>query len=440
MSDETDETGTRDAGGTVAGRVADRCLALSTAAPDGGLAPLAPLRETLADRTVVGLGEATHGSREFFDLKHRLIRLLVRECNCRVVAMEADFSAARALEDYVIHGEGDPREAIAGLQVWPWKVESVLALVEWLRSFNEDRPPGDRVRFYGVDAQHTDRAARALRDYLGRVDPEFLAGVEDDLDTLAEGLRYWATETEELISGVERTTDTVAAVEDRLADRRGAYVEATSPAEHEVAVGHARTLRRAHDLAGALARGEDGAWAVRERSMARGVEWALDREDADRAVVWAHDTHLKRTDRTVDGATFPGLGGLLADRYGEDYYALGFDFDRGSVRAYAGPEIDGEGLGEYGVDPLREPADDAAGTVTDAFGAVDAPAAVLDFDRAREDDRLAEWLDTPRERRDVGAVYREGRQTTVEPPGEAFDGLAFVRETTAARPLEASSD
>lgn len=412
--------------------VADRCVSLSTTDPDGEPAP-DPLQEPFVDRTVVGLGEATHGSRELFQVKHRLIRVLVEARGCRAVAMEADFSAARALDEYVTHGEGDPREALSELHVWPPKAEAVLALLEWLRSFNDGRPPADRVRVYGVDAQHTDAAARAVRAYLDRVDPDYLATVEDDLDRLAEGLRYWATDTGELRSAVEATADTVAAVADRLADRRETYVDATAPGAYEVAVGHARTLRRAHGLAGALARGADDAWAVRERSMADAVAWMLDRTSSPVAL-WAHNTHLKRTDRSVDGEAFPGLGRLLADRYGDDYYALGADFDRGSFRAYAGPDTDREGIGEWHVDPLAATGD-AVAPLADAFEAVEAPAAVLDFDRAREDPRLAAWLETPSERRAVGAVYRDERQTTVDAPGTAFDGLVFVRETTPARPL-----
>ncbi len=433
--DEGADAGSRDADRSVAERVADHSVALSTTDPDGGLAALDPLREPFAHRTVVGLGEATHGSREFFEVKHRLVRFLVRELDCRAVAFETGFSAARAIDRYVTDGEGDPREALADLHVWTWTVESVLALVEWLRSFNADRSREDRVRFYGVDAQHTGAAARAVGDYLDRVDPGYRASVGDDLDTLAEGLRYWSADVDELRDNVETTADTVAELRERLADGREAYAAATSPTEQALAERHAWTLERAHELAGALAREEDGAWAVREESMAATVGWALDRSGAPVAL-WGHNNHLHRGEREVDGDRFPGLGALLAEEYGDDYYALGFDFDRGSFRALAGPETDREGIGEWHVDPLPAASGDAAGTVAEAFNAVDAPAAVLDFDRARADDRLAEWIDAVHERRDVGAVFREERQTAVDAPGERFDGLAFVRETTPARPLE----
>lgn len=88
--------------------IADHAIPLPSTDP----ADLRPLADALADRTVVGLGEATHGTREFFRLKHRLIRFLVEEHGFRAVALESNFLVALALDDYVTRSEGDPREAI----------------------------------------------------------------------------------------------------------------------------------------------------------------------------------------------------------------------------------------------------------------------------------------------------------------------------------------
>jgi erythromycin esterase-like protein len=297
---------------TVADRVAEHAVTVETD-PEASPEDLDPLLTAFEDHTVVGLGEATHGTREFFELKHRLIAFLVRELDCRVVAMEAAFSESTAIYDYVVHGEGDPKEALDGIHFWTWNVESVLSLLEWLRAFNEGRPLDDRVRFYGVDAQHTVGPARELREYLDRVDPDYLARVEDDLDTLAEGLETWTTPDEEVLATTAATADTVAGVRDRLVERRESYVEATSPEEHELAVRHAWTLGRVHELAAENAAADDmSGWAVRERSMAANLAWALDREDADQVVLWAHNAHLMRGTRDLDGTQQRGLGQLLA--------------------------------------------------------------------------------------------------------------------------------
>ncbi len=118
--------------------------------------------------------------------------------------MEANLPAAMTLHDYVVHGEGDPREALAELGSWVWHVESFLAMVEWLRAFNAGRPLEDRVAVYGFGAGSTRGAVQRLRDHLAAVDPGFLddlaaelAIVDDDGPTKAgTDVHEWLTEAE----------------------------------------------------------------------------------------------------------------------------------------------------------------------------------------------------------------------------------------------------
>lgn len=159
---------------------------LQTTDPTPDFHDLKPLAETLEDATVIGLGEATHGTREFFRMKDRIIRYLVTEAGLRLFALEANFSETLAINNYVTTGAGDPLDALAGIYFWTWDTEEVLALIEWLRGFNEDRPSGDQVRFYGIDMQYTAGPARAIRDYLADEDPELRARYVETLDRLAD--------------------------------------------------------------------------------------------------------------------------------------------------------------------------------------------------------------------------------------------------------------
>lgn len=168
---------------------------LATADPTAEQTDLTPVGDTLADPRVIGLGEATHGTREFFQLKHRLIRYLVAEAELRLLVMEANLPETMALNEYVVHGEGDPLEALAGTYFWVWRTEAVLALVEWLREFNATRPPDDRVRLYGIDAQYTAGAVQYLDAFLVEADPGLheelradLTATSDDGDTTDQHL------------------------------------------------------------------------------------------------------------------------------------------------------------------------------------------------------------------------------------------------------------
>ena len=133
----------------VASRLAANGTALTTTDPTADLADLEPGGRAFDEATVIGLGEAAHGTREFFRLKHRLIRYLVERQEVRLFGLEANFAETLALDRYIRYGEGDPEEALAGVYFWTWNTEELLALVEWLRAFNDGREVGDRVRFSG---------------------------------------------------------------------------------------------------------------------------------------------------------------------------------------------------------------------------------------------------------------------------------------------------
>lgn len=102
------------------------------------------LRSRLDDATVIGLGEASHGTQEFFELRFRLIRLLVEEFGVRAVGIEAGFDPLCRVGDLVAAGKGDIRPLVAEIDVYrPLKTETMVEFFEWLQSFNASRPPED---------------------------------------------------------------------------------------------------------------------------------------------------------------------------------------------------------------------------------------------------------------------------------------------------------
>jgi erythromycin esterase len=418
-------------------------------------ADLASVGDRLADAAVVGLGEATHGTREFFQLKHRLLRELVVEHGVRAFAMEANLPEAMALDEYVARGDGDPSDALAAVYFWTWQTEAVLAMLEWLRAFNEGRPLADRVRVYGFDAQYTRGAVERLREHFDTVDPAFLAAVDDDLDVLddeAEPPTEPSTETiEERMEVADRV---LPRLREHLAANRDASVAATSAESHERVTRYVDVIEQAVDYAAALDAFDDGGddadddagdedfdddamahlMRMRDGAMAENVAWLREHAAAETLVLWAHDAHLNRVEQAgPDGnVAAPSLGAHLAQRHGDDYYALGFSFATGAFQAMS------EGAdGEYA---LREQRVDgpAPGTFDAAMDALDEPLAVLDVRAASTDERTAQWLAEPREAFRTGGTYDTDDPTDqlVEYAyADAFDGVCFVAETTRARPL-----
>jgi erythromycin esterase len=172
VTDTATRTPTESPTPTTADRISESAVPLSTAAPGEDVADLQPSGDTLASAKVVGLGEATHGTREFFQLKHRILRYLVVEQGVRTFAWESGFAMSRALDDYVRRGAGDAKTALSTGGYGVWQTEAVLAMVEWLGS------------------------------YLASAEPTLPEQVRSDLDRFAENPLVLTGDTEQLQRGL----------------------------------------------------------------------------------------------------------------------------------------------------------------------------------------------------------------------------------------------
>jgi erythromycin esterase len=422
------------------------------------LANLDAVANVFEGKRVFGLGEATHGTKEFFELKRRLVELLVTELDVRLFGLEANFSETLAIDRYVVTGEGDPEEALAGIYFWTWNTEEMLALVEWLREYNDDRQLDEKVRFYGFDAKFTQGPARAIGDFFQRVDPDYLDEIGDLLARVAErppGDDPDAT-TDWLVAA-ETLTETLA---NRFETREAAYRDEVTDREWRLVGRHRRVIEQAADLVAARTFTDSGdPNGVRDAAMAENVAWLLDHEDADRIAVWAHNGHVRRgTFQGEDWERPPKtMGQHLTETFGDDYHALGFEFGRGSFQARPDPETtDDSGVRTFSLGPPPDnslPAvlaeldhscyhlDVAAAAEDTGSGKDEGP---RDDGRAREgersdagDETLRDWLTSERRLHNVGSVCYEDADSAYVPVelGSEFDGIVFVAETSRAVPI-----
>ncbi len=134
--------------------VENETVSLTTVLPSAPLDDLKQLDPILSSPRIIALGESTHGTREFFQLKHRVFRHLVENHGVRLFGIEASYAACLPINEYVLSGAGDSREAVKGQGFWTWNTEEVLALVEWMRDWNRNRLANtEPVQFYGFDTQ-----------------------------------------------------------------------------------------------------------------------------------------------------------------------------------------------------------------------------------------------------------------------------------------------
>ncbi|CAL9467336.1 erythromycin esterase family protein [Streptomyces sp. enrichment culture] len=405
--------------------LARAALPLSGLTAGGSTADLQPLKSILDGVRIVGMGEATHGTSEFFRLKHRLLEFLVEEMGFSVLAMEAGASAGPAVDAYVRHGAGDAEGVLAGLGFWTWRTREVLGMIEWMREYNRGRPEDRKVRFVGIDPQQCGASLAALGSFLRKVAPDREAGLLSPLRVLATAYPGAHPDPERRLV--------------RDAEELVVFLRGHGPGAAD-ALRHARILVRAADLVTRPRRHTDPGqtvFAARDRYMAEAVGELLT-DPSTKIALWAHNGHITKTRY---GGAVPAMGQHLRARFGDAYYALGFLFGSGSFRArrtWPGPwSRPGAGavvthrLGPAGPDTLeaRLATADPGDHLVDLRDTANAPAAVR------------EWLNGRHHMRSFGAVVpRWTYRFHFSPvsPAEEYDGLAYVAVSTGSRPLPAS--
>jgi erythromycin esterase len=315
---------------------------LRTVEPGGGTRDLRPLDRMIGDARVVGVGEATHSSHEFFALKDRVFRHLVETKGFRTFALEAPWSTGLRLNDYVLRGEGDPRqimrEEFQRDYLW-WNNTDYLRLVQWMRAYNV-RHPGDPVRFMGDDIAWTGpELYDAVTDYAARARP----ALRDRFEELYRGLRP----TVATGAYIERDLGRPYAERVEMADRTGEALrllarqgprgdrdrEAYDRALQNATVIDQTARQYAFDLAdpAQIAAG----MRYRDEAMAANVAW-WHRHTGTKVLLSAHDAHVGY--EPADPAHYPKMqGAFLRDRLGAGYVSVGVTFDRGSFNA-TGPD------------------------------------------------------------------------------------------------------
>ena len=400
--------------------IASAAAPLISAEAGHGFADLAPVATMIGKARVIGLGEATHGTREFFQLKHRFVEYLVAEHGFTVFAIEANLPECRAINAYVLHGTGDPRAALDGIYFWTWNNEEVLAMIEWMRAWNADPKHRKKVQFVGFDMQVTKVAHASVVAFLREVVPA-------EADALIAVLEPFA-ERDRPVPGAKLGPDEQARAMAQLADLQRRFDRDAvrwAKIAGKDAVADARDDLRVVAQAATMLLAGDGAFDARDRAMADNVDALLRRQPkGTRMVVWAHNGHV-----AYEHGALHSMGGHLRRIFGKDYVAFGFAFGQGSFLALDWTKGQGDVVREHTLGPAP------AWDVSAPFAATGRPIAVVDLRRAPKG-IIADWLAAPHPMRDTGAVF-SGEEAMSGPQmlSRRFDAVIYVDRTTRARPL-----
>ncbi|MFE6104535.1 erythromycin esterase family protein [Streptomyces laurentii] len=402
------------------------------AATAGPLTDTRTLERIVGSAKVVGIGEATHSSAEFFTAKHRIFEDLVERRGFTTFALEANWSTGLLVDDYVRSGKGDiekiMRDEFQNSYAF-WNTGEYLDLFRWMRQHNL-RHPGHQVRFMGNDLGYAGpNLFDEVTDYVARTRPALLPRfrelyrasrpVGDDVDAWMNAyMNMPIAERQAMGADVRRAL--------ALLEERGPAGPGRAAREaHTWAVQHARAIAQVgaeytYDFG--TDQGIAGAMLYRDRIMAENTVW-WQRHTGDRMVLSAHDGHVGY--ETPNPAQYPRIqGAFLRDALGRDYVSIGAAFGQGSFTAHD-MEAPGEPLRVFTLGPLGPDSNEAV------LDRVSTRPFLLDTRTATPAARA--WLAGARPTRSIGTAYPWPGDVTDQSLSRSYDAVVYFPRISAAR-------
>jgi erythromycin esterase-like protein len=400
--------------------------------------------ELVGDARFVLIGEASHGTHEFYRYRAEITKKLIAEKGFAAVAVEADFPDAYRVNRYV-RGLGPDRTAEEALSdferypLWMWRNADVLDFVGWLRAHNEKLETTDKAGFYGLDLYSLHASIRSVLEYLDKVDPEAAKRARyrySCFDHYGEDAQHYGyAANHDLENSCEREVITqLVELRKRAAEyaNRDGFVARD---EYFFAEQNARLVKNAEEYYREMFRGRVSGWNLRDRHMAETLSALAahleTQKDGAKIVVWEHNSHLgdaRATDMTERGEW--NVGQLVREKYGNEAVLIGFTTYAGTVTATSNWDEEAQ---------LKKVRPAIENSYELLFHQTGLPRFFLDL----RDSETKELLARPRLERAIGVIYRPETERISHYfdayLSEQFDGVVHFDETRAVEPLDKTS-
>lgn len=298
---------------------------------------LGPLLDRIGDARVVLLGEATHGTSEFYRMRERISRELITRKGFRFVAIEGDWPDVTRLDHYVRHLEYQPTEwtAFARFPTWMWRNTEMRSFVDWLHENNADRDYGNRTAIYGLDLYSLYTSIGSVLEYLGDIDFDAARVARQRYGCLTPWQADPAAYGHAALTGTYRTCEkeVVRMLEDVLR-KRNEY-SFNDGERYMDAMQNARLIADAEHYYRIMYYGSRASWNLRDTHMFETLQTMLAFHGPEaKAIVWAHNSHIGDASATEMSARGEhNIGQLCREEFGADAYSIGFGTNKGTVAA-----------------------------------------------------------------------------------------------------------
>jgi erythromycin esterase-like protein len=406
-----------------------------------------PLMSRIGDARIVLLGEASHGTHEFYRERALITQRLIEEKGFLGVAVEADWPDAWRVNRYVRDesGDFDAVEALADFRrfpTWMWRNTEVVEFLGWLRAHNDSlAPDAPSTGFYGLDLYSLRASMRAVLQYLEKVDPEAAKRARERyacFDQFGEEAQVYG-----FIAGTDRTKSCREAVVSQLVALQGRVMEyerrggRLAEDEFFAAEQNARVVKNAEAYYRAMFVEDVSSWNLRDQHMAETLDALIEHigrhGQQAKIVVWAHNSHLgdaRATEMSRRGEL--NVGQLVREKYGQDAVLIGFTTHHGTVTAASDWNKPAERKRVRAALP---------GSYETMFHHAQPNRFLLTW---RGGDEVAQHLRNPLLERAIGVIYRPETERISHyfqaRLADQFDAVIHFDETRAVKPLEYTAE
>lgn len=355
---------------------------------------LKPFKDILDGIKIVALGEVTHGSKEIFNLKHRIIKYLSVNLGFDIFSIEASMPEAYELNKYVIENKGYPKNLIGQMGFWTWNTEEMLSLVNWMNRHNQKNEK--KIHFTGFDMQSHKGAVQTLKsESKGKV-LEVIKKIEHSLDSVKSNTKNGLNLASYYSKDLNFLKDSFSSM-------------SMGKPEKDWLLQNITILEQMTN---------NYHYTMRDYYMATNVNWILNQNRQSKLILWAHNGHIKKSGIT--------MGKYLSEVHQKEYLSVGFAFSEGYYSA----------IGDSGVKSYKAETS-YPGTYEFFFNAIKEPFFLLDLRNLDTNNENNKWLINKMRLRQTGAlkVENEFYETSVT---DDFDIIIFINQSHASRLLNRS--
>lgn len=372
----------------------------------------------LDEKKIIGLGEATHGTKDFFDFKTQMIKHLVLNHNFKNIVVEADFIGTQEMNNYILNNEGDLINGLIKMGMGILFTKEFIEMIEWLKNYNLNQPTEKKVSIFGCDVQYHHLSVIKIKEYLYSLE-KLNVNLKKDLDKLENLLNNQSTtESNKKYSkkAIDRTLLELNTIFNDINNNTN---------EFKINKYYLTILEQSVEYN--FKKGGYKKAVIRDKFMADNSIWIYNKQQS-KVILWAHNSHIaKKSDQT----RITPMGNYLVKRLNNNYYSIGFGFNEGQLRAY-NPKAGQYEV--YDISPCQ---------IKDSYDCLFSKCMydnfIIDLQKASTNKILSCLFKTKKYSRSIGAVYypenEKNRNYRYHKLNNSYDALIFFNKTTHTIPL-----